>query len=124
MPFFSGLEWVEFARNVSGEWDGYGADFSSQGKPIELPESVVPEAYREWEVKVYDWLPQCPTLAQTDNSVLFYKWIKLLPTVGCEADAATRYFMDDRKVGGADNSAMLCCSLVDEGPCRVQMIGV
>ncbi|PSS31557.1 E3 ubiquitin-protein ligase XBOS31 [Actinidia chinensis var. chinensis] len=101
----STTEWVEFARNVSGEWDGYGADFSSQGKPIELPESVVPEAYREWEVKVYDWQTQCPTLAQTDNLVLFYKLIKLLPTVGCEADAATRYFMDDRKVGGADNSA-------------------
>ncbi|KAE8706235.1 hypothetical protein F3Y22_tig00110403pilonHSYRG00243 [Hibiscus syriacus] len=47
--------WSEFARNVSGEWDGFGADFSVEGNPIELPESVVPEAFREWEVKVYDW---------------------------------------------------------------------
>ncbi|OMO99008.1 hypothetical protein CCACVL1_03975 [Corchorus capsularis] len=43
--------WSEFARNVSGEWDGFGADFSVEGSPTELPESVVPEAYREWEVK-------------------------------------------------------------------------
>ncbi|KAM1987331.1 hypothetical protein ACFX15_034615 [Malus domestica] len=43
--------WSEFARNVSGEWDGHGADFTREGYPIELPENVVPEAYREWEVK-------------------------------------------------------------------------
>jgi hypothetical protein len=24
-------------------------------KPIELPESVVPEAYREWQVKVFHY---------------------------------------------------------------------
>lgn len=83
-------KWMEFATNVSGEWDGYGADFSSEGEPIELPEQVVPEAFREWEVKVFDWQTQCPTLAQPHDFTLFYKLIKLLPTVGCEADAATR----------------------------------
>ncbi|KAL6965181.1 hypothetical protein U1Q18_036234 [Sarracenia purpurea var. burkii] len=98
-------KWLEFAKNVSGEWDGYGADFSGNGKPIELPESVVPEAYREWEVKVFDWQTQCPTLVQPENTVLFYKLIKLLPTVGCEADAATRYSIDERNVGGLDNFA-------------------
>jgi hypothetical protein len=45
-------EWVEFAKRVSGEWDGYGADFTIDGKPVELPELVVPEAYREWGVQV------------------------------------------------------------------------
>ncbi|MQK22293.1 hypothetical protein EI013_28410, partial [Escherichia coli] len=35
--------WSQFAKRVSGEWDGFGADFSNEGKPIELPESVVPE---------------------------------------------------------------------------------
>ncbi|KAL7257260.1 hypothetical protein ACSBR1_003550 [Camellia fascicularis] len=98
-------KWLEFATNVSGEWDGYGADFSSQGSPIELPESVVPEAYREWEVKVFDWQTQCPTLAKPEDSIFFYKSIKLLPTVGCEADAATRYSIDERNIGGADDSA-------------------
>ncbi|KAK8622350.1 hypothetical protein V6N13_117271 [Hibiscus sabdariffa] len=95
--------WSEFSRNVSGEWDGFGADFSIEGNPIELPESVVPEAYREWEVKVYDWQTQCPTLAEPGENIMTYKNIKLLPTVGCEADAATRYSIDERNVGGIDN---------------------
>ncbi|KAJ0077155.1 hypothetical protein Patl1_35603 [Pistacia atlantica] len=95
--------WPEFAKNVSGEWDGHGADFTSKGIPIELPESVVPEAYREWEVKVLDWQTQCPTLAQPEESFMFYKTIKLLPTVGCEADAATQYSIDERNIGGEVN---------------------
>ncbi|GLT96602.1 hypothetical protein SLE2022_142120 [Rubroshorea leprosula] len=95
--------WSAFARNVSGEWDGYGADFTGEGIPIELPESVVPEAYREWEVKVYDWQTLCPTLAEPKENVMFYKSIKLLPTVGCEADAATRYSIDEKHIGGPDN---------------------
>ncbi|KAJ4964080.1 hypothetical protein NE237_024019 [Protea cynaroides] len=95
--------WEDFARNVSGEWDGHGADFTSEGKPIELPESVVPEAFREWEVQVFDWQTQCPTLANSEERILAYKLIKLLPTVGCEADAATRYTIDERNIGGTDN---------------------
>uniref|UniRef100_A0A2P2MUE0 Uncharacterized protein LOC105136982 n=1 Tax=Rhizophora mucronata TaxID=61149 RepID=A0A2P2MUE0_RHIMU len=94
--------WPEFARNVSGEWDGFGADFTNSGEPIQLPDSVVPEAYREWEVKVFDWQTQCPTLAphpaDTQDLAMTYKSIKLLPTVGCEADAATRYSVDERNV--------------------------
>lgn len=95
--------WSEFARNVSGEWDGFGADFTPQGNPIELPESAVPEAFREWEVKVFDWQTQCPTLARPEDLHMIHKNIKLLPTVGCEADAATRYSIDERSVGGADD---------------------
>ncbi|ESQ53064.1 hypothetical protein EUTSA_v10025549mg [Eutrema salsugineum] len=98
--------WSEFAQNVSGEWDGFGADFSREGKPLELPESVVPEAYREWEVKVFDWQTQCPTLAQPDAQTFLYKSIKLLPTVGCEADAATRYSIDQRSTGASKSSAL------------------
>ncbi|KGN43355.1 uncharacterized protein LOC101221421 [Cucumis sativus] len=101
-----GPGWSDFAQNVSGEWDGYGADFSYEGTPIELPESVVPDAYREWEVKVFDWQTQCPTLAEPEQPSLMYKTIKLLPTVGCEADAATRYSIDERNIrdgiGGND----------------------
>ncbi|BAT94119.1 hypothetical protein LR48_Vigan02g221000 [Vigna angularis] len=91
--------WSQFAIRVSGEWDGFGADFSNEGKAIELPESVVPETYREWEVQVFDWQTQCPTLAEPNERVLQYKSIQLLPTVGCEADAATQYSVDERKVG-------------------------
>ncbi|KAK4405404.1 hypothetical protein Sango_0546900 [Sesamum angolense] len=99
--------WGEFAENVSGEWDGFGADFTVQGEPIELPEMVVPEAYREWEVKVFDWQTQCPTLAQSHNNCpsLMYKTIKLLPTVGCEADAATRYSIQERNITAQHKSA-------------------
>ncbi|PON89893.1 glycerol kinase [Trema orientale] len=95
--------WAEFAKNVSGEWDGFGADFSNEGDPIELPERVVPEAFREWEVKVFDWQTQCPTLAHPEELLLSYKLIKLLPTVGCEADAATRFSIDERNVGGPNS---------------------
>lgn len=102
--FAYGKEWSEFAKNVSGEWDGYGADFSTEGKPFELPENVVPEAYREWEVKVFDWQTQCPTLAEADDFVVKYKLIKLLPTVGCEADAATRHSIDERNIGGSNSN--------------------
>lgn len=103
-PTTSTPTWSEFASKISGEWDGFGADFTTEGKPIELPEYVVPEAYREWEVKVFDWQTQCPTLAHPQDLLLTYKTIKLLPTVGCEADAATRYSIDERVVGGLDNN--------------------
>ncbi|XP_021811512.1 uncharacterized protein LOC110754716 isoform X2 [Prunus avium] len=99
----SATAWSEFARNVSGEWDGYGADFTKEGSPIELPENVVPGAYREWEVKVFDWQTQCPTLANPEEPVLVYKNIELLPTVGCEADAATRYTVIEKNIGGVNN---------------------
>ncbi|GAB2291659.1 hypothetical protein Dimus_025915 [Dionaea muscipula] len=104
--------WTEFACKVSGEWDGHGADFTSHGKPIELPESVVPGAYREWDVKVFDWQTQCPTLAEPEpepekeNTLLSYKVIRLLPTVGCEADAATVYSIDERNVGGVGTGVL------------------
>ncbi|XP_027085805.1 uncharacterized protein [Coffea arabica] len=93
-----GTSWAEFAEKVSGEWDGYGADFSKDGEPMELPESVVPQAYRDWEVKVFDWQTQCPTLAHPTHSQLTYKLIRLLPTVGCEADAATTYSLLERNI--------------------------
>ncbi|KAK9135615.1 hypothetical protein Syun_014945 [Stephania yunnanensis] len=98
-------KWSDFAGNVSGEWDGFGADFTKEGKPVELPENVVPEAFREWEVQVFDWQTQCPTLAEPSDRLLMYKLIKLLPTVGCEADAATQHSIDERNVGGVDNKA-------------------
>lgn len=84
---------------------------------MELPESVVPEAYREWEVKVFDWQTQCPTLANPKEQVLQYRTIKLLPTVGCEADAATRYSVDERSFG--DVSSKVEALAYDSSGCYV-----
>lgn len=74
----------------------------------------MPEAYREWEVKVYDWQTQCPTLAEPEDHVLKYKSVQLLPTVGCEADAATIYNVDERKMCGENNGVnyFLCLSSI------------
>lgn len=73
---------------------------------MELPENVVPEAFREWEVKVFDWQTQCPTLASESEALdLSYKLIRLLPTVGCEADAATRHSVDERAARAASSFA-------------------
>ncbi|CAL4912367.1 unnamed protein product [Urochloa decumbens] len=95
-------KWAEFAARVSGEWDGFGADFTAAGDPVELPESVVPEAYREWGVRVLDWQTQCPTLADPATPcALHYRLVRLLPTVGCEADAATVHTSHRRHASSA-----------------------
>eukprot|EP00898_Chlorokybus_atmophyticus_P003396 jgi/Chlat1/4057/Chrsp26S04109 len=79
--------WRMFVQSASGEWDGYCATFRSDGSPQELPANVVPDAFKEWEVKLYDWQTQC-SVTGVDN--MLQSTIKrLLPTVGCEADAST-----------------------------------
>lgn len=95
-------KWAEFAARVSGEWDGFGADFTVAGDPVELPANVVPDAYREWGVQVFDWQTQCPTLADpAAPRALHYRLVRLLPTVGCEADAATVHTSHQRHVSSA-----------------------
>ncbi|WVZ55300.1 hypothetical protein U9M48_005976, partial [Paspalum notatum var. saurae] len=95
-------KWAEFAARVSGEWDGFGADFTASGEAVELPESVVPAAYREWGVRVLDWQTQCPTLADpAAPCALHYRLVRLLPTVGCEADAATVHTSHRRHAASA-----------------------
>lgn len=88
---------------MSGEWDGFGADFTAAGEPVELPANVVPEAYREWGVQVLDWQTQCPTLADPAGApcALHYRLVRLLPTVGCEADAATVHTSHRRHASSA-----------------------
>ncbi|KAL2610682.1 hypothetical protein R1flu_029255 [Riccia fluitans] len=88
--------WKTFVEHVSGEWDGYGADFTFTGEPLELPSSVVPDAFRDWGVEIHDWQTMCPTLASEEPQNLKYRVIRLLPTVGCEADAATPYITEER----------------------------
>ncbi|KMT01580.1 hypothetical protein BVRB_9g215760 [Beta vulgaris subsp. vulgaris] len=114
-PSSPNSSWSEFADKVSGEWDGFEAEFTTEGKPVELPESVVPEAYREWEVNVFDWQTQCPTIADPQNTLLSYRSIKLLPTVGCEADAATIYSSDKRNIGGEESNSLSAFAFQNTG---------
>lgn len=95
-------KWEAFAARVSGEWDGFGAEFTVAGDPVELPANVVPDAFREWGVQVFDWQTQCPTLADPATPrALHYRLVRLLPTVGCEADAATVHTSHQRHVSSA-----------------------
>ncbi|MED6108075.1 hypothetical protein PIB30_020172 [Stylosanthes scabra] len=95
--------WSQFAERVSGEWNGFGADFSDKGNPIELPQFLVPQAYLDWQVKLFDWQTQCPTLAHPHPPLLQYNSIQLYPTTGC--DTAMRYSTDKRKVGGTGTNS-------------------
>jgi hypothetical protein len=100
--------WQAFCAQVGGEWDGYGAEFTTRGEPLELPSAVVPETFREWGVEIHDWQTQCPTLPQpAQKGKLWYKVIRLLPTVGCEADAATTFSVEEcsTQEGGAAAAA-------------------
>ena len=107
-----------FASAVSGEWDGMLVTFdaaSSWGgaEARELPREFVPDAFREWDLSVRDWQTQCsmnavaaaPAAAAAaaaggDGEVvsLEYRVRRLLPSVGCEADATA--FVDEAVVAG------------------------
>lgn len=80
-----GASWSAFSEAASGEWDGVTASFDVDGKPKQLPEYYVPEAFREWGVELYDWQTQCSMLVQDEG--MKYNIRRLMPTVGCEADA-------------------------------------
>jgi len=84
-----------FAEVSSGEWDGVSATFDAEGTPRELPEYYVPQAYRDWDVQLYDWQTQCSM--NCDVNGMSYTLRKLMPTVGCEADAIA--FTEDRTLG-------------------------
>ncbi|CAL5224952.1 g7722 [Coccomyxa viridis] len=71
---------------VSGEWDGVTATFYPCGQALELPEHYVPSAFREWDVHLFDWQTQCSSQASRDDG-LRVALKRLMPTVGCEADA-------------------------------------
>eukprot|EP00850_Spirogloea_muscicola_P006635 SM000032S12019 [mRNA] locus=s32:7026:9227:+ [translate_table: standard] len=78
--------------------------FGPRGEPLELPDSAVPAAFKDWGVGVCDWQTQCPTLADTAGGGgrgprLYARLVRLLPTVGCEADAATAYSAEERVAG-------------------------
>lgn len=82
----TGTAWDAFAEAASGEWEAVTATFTSTGIPMQLPENVVPGAYREWGVELHDWQSQC-SAHSPEPGVLVYLLRRLMPTVGCEADA-------------------------------------
>jgi hypothetical protein len=45
----------------------------------------IDQAYRDWEVKIHDWQSQCSMLADAEGLRCTLR--RLMPTVGCEADA-------------------------------------
>ena len=75
-----------FYTAVRGEYEGVSATFGADGAPLELPEQYVPAAYREWEVKLYDWQTQCSVEAAPAG--LAYTLKRLLPTVGVSGRTA------------------------------------
>mmetsp|Transcript_97 Transcript_97/g.213 ORF Transcript_97/g.213 Transcript_97/m.213 type:complete len:390 (-) Transcript_97:26-1195(-) len=79
------LSWETFAEQVSGEWDGVSVTFDPEGCARELPEYYVPQAYRDWDVQLYDWQCQCSMTCDEEGVSCVTR--KLMPTVGCEADA-------------------------------------
>lgn len=92
---------TSFTTAASGEWEGAAAAFNRDGEPIALPPNYVPDAFREWGVEVADWTTQCSTIAVApapgaggdDGVSLSYRLKRLLPSVGCEADATA--FLDE-----------------------------
>jgi hypothetical protein len=73
----------------AGEWEAVTATFDRDGVPQQLPDRFVPSAFREWGVELCDWQSQCSMLCSADSSELRlqYRLRRMMPTVGCEADA-------------------------------------
>ena len=79
----------------------------------ELPREYVPDAFREWELSVRDWQTQCSMNAVADSS-LEYRVRRLLPSVGCEADATA--FVDEAVVGNGSSSSSSSSSPSSSSP--------
>ncbi len=85
--------WSHFCENVSGEWEGATATFTVGGQPQELPSQYVPKEFSDWDVTLYDWQSQCSMQPQATGIKCLLK--RLMPTVGCEADAQS--FHEDKR---------------------------
>lgn len=85
--------------------------FDAAGAPQPLPDRYVPGAFREWGVELSDWQTQCSSLCGRPTPhaaggagpgpagpgsaprTLHHSIKRLMPTVGCEADAVA--FIED-----------------------------
>ena len=87
-----------FCEHVTGEWEGATATFSADGKPCELPSQYVPQEFNDWNVTLYDWQSQCSMQPQPTGIKCLLK--RIMPTVGCEADAQS-FNEEERQLFGA-----------------------
>lgn len=73
------------------------ASFSSTGEAILVPDTYVPREYSEWGIEIKDWasVSSLNAKGEADPAVLLLTKF-MLPTVGCEADAAS--FVEDKRV--------------------------
>jgi hypothetical protein len=99
-----------FCRTVEGEWEGVTATFNPAGDALDLPERFVPQAFRDWDMVPKDWQSQCsvppPEQAAGGGGLPLLRFAsrRMMPTVGCEADAVA--FTDEMTViGGANSTA-------------------
>lgn len=72
--------WGAFCDKVSGEWEGYEVTFTSESgsswaecTAVELPYEVVPDAFREWEIRLFDWQTQCSSYGNKEDGTVFFK---------------------------------------------------
>lgn len=79
--------WQAFSQNIAGEWEGVTATFGADGSPQALPAEAVPKEFSNWDITLYDYQSQCSMLPQASGVKCLLK--RILPTVGCEADAQT-----------------------------------
>ncbi|KAF5840499.1 hypothetical protein DUNSADRAFT_16590 [Dunaliella salina] len=88
-PHLNSYIWSQFAENASGEWEGATASFNPpNGQPIPLDAYYVPQAFRDWGVELCDWQTTCSTLAEAEKQGSLKSICRrMMPTVGCEADA-------------------------------------
>lgn len=90
--------WKGFCEHAAGEWEGATATFSADGKPCELPSQYVPQEFNDWNVTLYDWQSQCSMQPQPTGIKCLLK--RIMPTVGCEADAQS-FNEEERQLFGA-----------------------
>lgn len=111
-PSFESMEWKQFGERMSGEWDGVSVTFDADGQPRQLPEYYVPQAYRDWDVQLYDWQCQCSMLCDEEGMKCVTR--KLMPTVGCEADAIA--FTEEKGSSSWESSVVTEHGLATKGP--------
>ena len=100
------------------------------------------QAYRDWGVELYDWQSQCSIRADQAGATLTHR--KMMPTVGCEADAAAfteegqlllapgtpgatyaadgAYAVGPADLAGLDKAAFEHCLPVAPGKTRVRLL--
>ncbi|GJP65081.1 hypothetical protein CLOP_g16996 [Closterium sp. NIES-67] len=106
--------WQAFSAAFSGEWAGYSVDFSRFGHPLELPQSVVPEAFRDWGLAQLAWQAQTSSAARGESlgrgdARVQSSLVRYAPAAGCEAASPPKYSVErtalELAAGGADGDS-------------------